>query len=196
MEIHDKSNGLTQSERQVLILIDGVTAFSGLVERLARLTEDRIGRAVATLLAKGLITEVLIPASDAQPEMVDAAVAERYLYQSPLDPVTIISLNPEDEFGAPSPARQSPAAPIPELTDTLAPLEEPQTIVPIDAVTDEEVAELGRQVRERRLQTMPAASATPPEDAVPEAETVLWRRWDYWSIGIGVFLIGLGIALH
>ena len=99
-EIYKKACGLTQSERLVLIMVDGVTPYLGLRSKMAGLTEDRIQRALHTLLEKELVHEVLLPVPDQLPEEIDKQVVDRYLLQDPLDPVTVISLDPEEDLAA------------------------------------------------------------------------------------------------
>jgi hypothetical protein len=46
-----------------------------------------------------LIFEVLLPDAGRLPEVLDSSVIDQFLQQDPLDPVTIISADPEDHFG-------------------------------------------------------------------------------------------------
>jgi hypothetical protein len=97
-EIKNKMHGLTQSERLALIVIDGVTTYGNLREKLKGLSEERFDRALTKLLQKALIFEVLLPEANAVPEEFDASTVNNYLHQDPLDPVTIMSFDPEEEF--------------------------------------------------------------------------------------------------
>ena len=97
-EIRTKKHGLTQSERLVLIILDGVTPYGELRERLKGLSEERFERALNKLLSKKLIIEVMFQLEDQKPEKLDASVVDRFLQQDPADPVTIISLDPSNEF--------------------------------------------------------------------------------------------------
>ncbi|MGN6388104.1 MAG: hypothetical protein ACTHL1_01210 [Burkholderiaceae bacterium] len=99
-EIHNKSHGLTQSERLVLILIDGVTSVVDLRAKLKGLTEERFDRALATLIDRQFVAEILLRFDGAMPEKVAEDIVEKFLHQDDLDPVTIISYDPEEEFGA------------------------------------------------------------------------------------------------
>ena len=98
-EIYEKKCGLTQSERLVLIMIDGVTSYSGVRSKLPALTDERFSRAVNTLLKKELILEVFMPVEGQEVEEVESAVVDRFLQQDPTDPLTIISFDPDEEFG-------------------------------------------------------------------------------------------------
>jgi hypothetical protein len=98
-EIYAKTHGLTQSERLVLTIIDGVTPYDGLRQKLKGLSRDRFDRALSALLKKHLVFEVLFPVEDQKPETLDAKVTDRFLQQDPLDPVTIIVFDTDDEFG-------------------------------------------------------------------------------------------------
>lgn len=95
-EIHDKKQGLTQSERLVLIMVDGATPYSAVRARLPVLKEARFERAIQTLLLKGLISEVFMPVAGVEAETVERSVVDRFLQQDPLDPVTIM-LHEDDE---------------------------------------------------------------------------------------------------
>lgn len=114
-EIHNKSHGLTQSERLVLILVDGVTSVSGLKIKLKGLTEERFDRALTTLIDRQFMTEILLRFDGAMPEEIAEDIAEKFLHQDDLDPVTVISYDPEEEFGA------SPLAPPPSPRSVPAP---------------------------------------------------------------------------
>ena len=91
-------HGLTQSERLALIVIDGVTSYGDLRQKLKGLSEERFERALTKLLHKTLIFEVLLPETDSVAEEFDASTIDNFLHQDPLDPVTIMSLDPEEEF--------------------------------------------------------------------------------------------------
>lgn len=98
--IKTKSIKLTQSERLILIVVDGVTSYGTLRDKVWALSTERFTRALKTLLDKELIYEVLLPDAYQQPEELDSTVVDRFLQQDPLDPVTIISMDPEDHFGS------------------------------------------------------------------------------------------------
>lgn len=98
--IKTKAVKLTQSERLLLIIIDGSTAYGVLRKEVWALSEDRFDRALQTLLREGLIFEVLLPVQDQPAEELEKDVIDLFLQQDPLDPVTIISFDPEDEFGS------------------------------------------------------------------------------------------------
>lgn len=123
IEIHEKKSGLTQSERLVLIMIDGVANCEQVQQKLSSLTAERFSRALKTLLKKELISEVLLQVEAQAAEEIDQSIVERYLHQDPMDPVTIISFNPEDEFddivdAKATTASHSPS--VPELTQVVS----------------------------------------------------------------------------
>lgn len=97
--IKRKSRKLTQSERLLLIIINGVTPYDVLRKEVWSLSEDRFDRALRKLLKEELIEEVLLPVANQEAEQLDSMEVDRFLQQDPLDPVTIISFDPEDEFG-------------------------------------------------------------------------------------------------
>lgn len=90
-EIRDKSHALTQSERLILALVDGITPTEGLKRKLPGMVERRFRLVVADLIAKGFV-EQGGPTANPQPEILDAAILEHYVRQDPLDPVTITAL--------------------------------------------------------------------------------------------------------
>jgi hypothetical protein len=117
-EIYNKKKGLTQSERLVLIMVDGTSAYAQLQVKLKSLVKARIERALHTLIDKGLVLEVLFAdASYEQPE-VDKAVVDKFLLQEAFDPVTVMSFDPEEDFGgsdsesANKPATQKVSPPV------------------------------------------------------------------------------------
>jgi len=59
LEIREKTHGLTQSERLVLIIADGVSSYSILRVKLKSLVKERFDRALKSLCSKGLLYEVL-----------------------------------------------------------------------------------------------------------------------------------------
>jgi hypothetical protein len=97
-EIREKKNGLTQSERLVLIMIDGVADCGAVKEKLSSLTPERFKRAIQTLSKKELISEIFLQLENQPAEEIDQAVVDRYLHQDAMDPVTIISAYPDEEF--------------------------------------------------------------------------------------------------
>lgn len=97
-EIKNKMHGLTQSERLALIVVDGVSPYSKLRQKLKGLADERFQRALTKLAQKNLIFEVLLQTGEEQ-EALDSASVDRFLHQDPLDPVTIISFDAEDEYG-------------------------------------------------------------------------------------------------
>lgn len=88
-EIRNKTHELTQSERLVLIIVDGVTPCEGLRDKLKGLADARFERALQTLLDKGLIAERDFSVDGMPTESLDLGVVDRFLQQAPLDPVTL-----------------------------------------------------------------------------------------------------------
>ncbi|HJV75975.1 MAG TPA: hypothetical protein VJ654_17270 [Noviherbaspirillum sp.] len=109
-EIKQKSHGLTQSERLVLIMVDGTSSCQEIRAKLPALTDERFNRALDKLQKKELILEVFMPVEGQEAEELDSAVIDRFLQQDPLDPVTIIMLDPDEELaGIPAPAVTPPS---------------------------------------------------------------------------------------
>ncbi|GGC94945.1 hypothetical protein [Undibacterium terreum] len=98
-EIQNKERGLTQSERLVLIIADGVSTYAGLRIKLKSLAHQRFDRAIRKLLEKGLLYEVMFPAEGQKPDMVDPDIMDKFLRQEDDDPVSIISFDPDEEHG-------------------------------------------------------------------------------------------------
>ncbi len=97
-EIKNKMHGLTQSERLALIVIDGVSTYGDLKRKLNGLSEERFERAFSKLLQKSLVFEVLLPEENAVAEEFDSKTVDKFLLQDSLDPVTIMAIDPEEEF--------------------------------------------------------------------------------------------------
>lgn len=123
-EIRDKSHALTQSERLILAMADGITPTEGLKRKLPGVVERRFRLVVADLIAKGFL-EQGGPTANPSPEILDAATLEHYVRQDPLDPVTITALTLQPgRIGVPRVAAVSenvqkiPAARDMEGTDT------------------------------------------------------------------------------
>lgn len=86
-EVYEKSYQFTQSERLILILVDGRLDLAGLKARLPSVNDERLARALSKLTEAGLIepSRAASPGSALQPD----AVAQ-FLEQTDLDPVTVI----------------------------------------------------------------------------------------------------------
>lgn len=130
-EIKQKSHGLTQSERLVLIMVDGVSTFEQVRNKLPVLAEGRFTRAVQKLQSKELILEVFLPVEGQAPEEIERTVIDRFLEQDPLDPVTIIMRDPEEEleflarFSTASTARPAASTVAEPVVTTAAPAARP-----------------------------------------------------------------------
>ena len=195
-EIQSKQAGLTQSERQVLILIDGVTPCMDVRSKLAALNDERFERALRALVKLGLVTEVFLPLTGQVPEQLDKATIERFLHQELTDPVTIISYDPEEDFG--DLRYQAAEEAIPELDVIVA---------PVPAV-DEAHARLADSLQEELLARQQArkqasAQAVPvamsenvqsgPAQSIPVQAVASPKEpnghWGYWSIGLGIIIL-------
>ena len=202
-EIYHKRAGLTQSERQVLILIDGVTPSQGVREKLSALKDERFERAVRTLLKKELISEVFLPIAGQEAEQIETAVVDRFLQQEETDPVTIISYDPEEDFGdIPPQSSDALTAPIPELDVVVSPVPAVDDVHArmADSLQEELQA---RQVERRQHVAPPTPSPIPREPThlqqIPVAQSRqpegIGMHWGYWLIGLGIaFIVGFVIA--
>lgn len=217
-EIHQKSHGLTQSERLVLIMVDGVSSYQALRDKLPALTPERFDRAFQNLQRKDLILEVFLPLEGQCAEELDRSVVDRFLQQDPLDPVTIILRDPEDELGELAAANAPIRTGSPGLVETFAPesaanlaergaadqgVPELQVGAPgtaMDEFHNQLADALAEEVRSRRqARPTPPAPAPFPQPtavtefyAVPECERFAISRlhWGYWMIALGCAFIG------
>lgn len=218
-EIKQKSHGLTQSERLVLIMVDGASTFQQVRSKLPVLTDDRFSRAVQKLQAKELILEVFLPIEGQAPEEIERTVIDRFLQQDPLDPVTIIMRDPDDEleflarFSAPrQPASQTAtsqshdarsaraaqeSSPSPVLRE--APVSEDHADEEVHAELIEQLAtELKQreQTRQQRTDKSQLAAATESRESITKIrrhstiEPQPRRASSYWEY----WLIAIGIA--
>lgn len=96
-EVLDKTHVLTQSERMLLVLVDGVTSTEGLKQKLRGMGERRFILAIERLAAKGLLEEVAAP-WNRQEKRLDTATVERFVQQGRLDPVTVSALTIQPEM--------------------------------------------------------------------------------------------------
>lgn len=126
-EIKQKTYGLTQSERLVLIMVDGVSMYSEVRKKLPSLTDERFERALKKLQQKELVLEVFMPVEGQEAEELEPAIIDRFLQQDPLDPVTVIMYDPDEELegrsGTPViPVQQAPAGDNTLSTPAAAPI--------------------------------------------------------------------------
>lgn len=214
-EIHEKRQGLTQSERLVLIMIDGVSSYGDVRKKLLVLREERFARAFDTLISKGLIIEILLPVANQMPEDVERTVIDRFLQQDPLDPVTIIIHDIEEEFGEAMPPRHA------ATTETRAVLSTPCEVPLRTALSenkrealDTRVAQVvmddhyialadsltkefnERHVQDGRRTAKPVRELPKPVVTAGQKNAKLktLTNWPYWSIGIGVAFIAGFVA--
>lgn len=216
-EIYEKKCGLTQSERLVLIMIDGVSSYREVRGKLPVLTDERFSRALKTLQKKELVLEVFLPVEGPPPEEVDKTVIDRFLQQDPADPLTIISFDPDEEFGfghidapvqVPVPIPAVEPVPVRAIPRSIAPIATPPISKPSGAMDESLIQQaelLAEEVRARRLRQVEQqqtreikpssrSSSTPkPEDMV--APQLGQLHWGHWMIGIGLaFIIGFLVA--
>ncbi|KRB94157.1 hypothetical protein ASE07_01080 [Noviherbaspirillum sp. Root189] len=213
-EIHEKRHGLTQSERLVLIMVDGVTTYSDVRKKLPVLRDERFARAFNTLIKKELIVEVFMPVADQSPEAVERSVIDRFLQQDPLDPVTIIIHDVEEELGEARLRTDTISAGVPHpsilpeaslQTATSDATGESFTPPLVQLAMDEHhialADSLTSELRERHMQgrhqaTKPLRRHTKPVTSSRRKEETLQRptNWPYWSIGIGIAFIAGFVA--
>jgi hypothetical protein len=195
-EIQQKSHGLTQSERLVLIMVDGASATHAVRSKLPVLTDERFYRALGKLKKKELVTEVLLPVAGQAADELEPTIIDRFLQQDPLDPVTIILLDPEEYLDA---AIEVPASPATKEVPTSLPAE-PLTAADILDELNELALMVEKEVRERP--SMPS-SKEPQKilDVMPqriESSSSIERlglHWGYWMIAIGAaFILGYFFA--
>jgi len=214
-EIHQKSHGLTQSERLVLIMVDGVSTCGAVRAKLPVLSDERFDRALEKLQKKDLVLEVFMPVDGQPPEELEPTVIDRFLQQDPLDPVTIILRDPDEELGMlgelqskkdvmtpqvptlsePTPAVSAPPAPV-----GIAPVLEvaPTTEPAVDAHHAQLADSLAEELRARRIMRPPVQyqphviTHQPPQPDTPDADEIspfMAVHWGYWLIVAGSFYI-------
>lgn len=215
-EIYRKQAGLTQSERLVLIMVDGTTSCQDIRTKLPALKDERFERAMHTLLKKELITEVFLPVEGQESEQIETEVVNRFLHQDPADPVTIISYNPEEDFDE-LPLQKTPeisvkpVSSIPELDVVVAPVPAvDEAHAKMADSLQQEMQALSIERRQRLeqapkvipehepMQSLKLQQDLPPKAQLqPQPPQTLNERggigfhWGYWLIGIGLsFIIG------
>ncbi|MBC8118013.1 MAG: hypothetical protein H7X75_00360, partial [Burkholderiaceae bacterium] len=93
-EVYEKSHQFTQSERLILILLDGRLNVAGLKTRLPSLNDERIERALRKLQDASLVEAISYDTSKgngsvAAPVPLEPEAVAHFLEQTDLDPVTI-----------------------------------------------------------------------------------------------------------
>jgi hypothetical protein len=200
-EIYSKSNQLTQTERLVLIMVDGQADVATLIEKLPSLSMPRVFAAINKLVEIGLISQRLMASGTNQPgQMIAQEVIERYLQQSDLDPETIIRVDtdgmgpttippppvPPPVEPEPEPVAQevfaarAPSEPTPVTGSVIKPLHSTQPIAPVTAnVQRSATAKSGRTIPDVKLVQKRRKPTTP---------------WGLYGIMmLGVILIGLAV---
>jgi hypothetical protein len=94
-EVYEKSHQFTQSERLILILLDGRLNVAGLKTRLPSLNDERIERALRKLMDATLVEPMGTDASKGNGSLPQSAQLEpeavaHFLEQTDLDPITVI----------------------------------------------------------------------------------------------------------
>lgn len=156
-EIKHKSHGLTQSERLVLILVDGKSTLAEMRVKAPSLKLERFNLALQKLCDLGLVVEQMLQPdvpvlTENWPEAPTPDEVQRFLQQDKLDPVSVILQDSVEEvadeelvpntqfqmdeqpFELPVPASKAPALPG-ELPDVLPDLTAPT--LPVDNLIDE-----------------------------------------------------------
>jgi hypothetical protein len=99
-EVYEKSHQFTQSERLILILLDGRLNVAGLQARLPSLNDERLERAMSKLLDARLVeaTEPMLVTEGAPPEAarLEPEAVAHFLEQTDLDPVTVFGDTDEE----------------------------------------------------------------------------------------------------
>ncbi|HZW22282.1 hypothetical protein [Noviherbaspirillum sp.] len=209
-EIHKKSHGLTQSERLVLIMVDGVSSYQQIRAKLPVLTDERFGRALQKLQLKELVLEIFMPVEGQAPDELERTVIDRFLQQDPMDPVTIILRDPEEELEllaqsksvsapAPMPAPEMKAEDFPTLVvPAPAPGGVPNAEPAIDALHAELADSLAAELRAKRARRPPVQRPEPvliPDPVTAELSPFLAVHWGYWLIVSGLsFILGFVLA--
>ena len=93
-EVYEKSHQFTQSERLILILLDGRLNVAGLKTRLPSLNDERIERALRKLQAASLVEPISYEAGKGNGSLPETAALEpeavaQFLEQTDLDPITV-----------------------------------------------------------------------------------------------------------
>lgn len=223
-EIQTKNHGLTQSERRVLITLDGVTPYAALPIKLVGLQPERIVRALHKLLVSDLIAEVLLPVPGQGAEVFDSDIVDRFLHQDAFDPVTILSFDPDQDFDPitqPAPSTitggghgtgDAALRPL-DLNSWLAhansiPLEAPPVAMPnmVDLITAP-TAKIGAGVDfyiplEQQIQSnwesvvsaLPDSAPVVPNKSKPLTRPKAPIAWENWLVAAGLILIGVSFA--
>lgn len=191
-EIHNKSHGLTQSERLVLVMVDGVATCSALAEKLRVLSPERLDSAVTCLVKQGLIVQASAPKADQSQDDIHPTVRDRFLQQSPSDPVTMLRLDEDDDEDD---WQLAPA--MPGMTKYVPPALDEVHIQLAETVTEEVRAM--QEARVRRLEPIEmAAQRIFAEERARQASAkgVNWRAYlPYALLLTGLaFIAGFAVA--
>ncbi|MGB6055358.1 MAG: hypothetical protein WBG17_08960 [Burkholderiaceae bacterium] len=191
-EIHNKTHGLTQSERVALLMIDGATSYQALSRKLLGLTPQRLERALLKLAQLGLATEILLPESEPNKDAFAPEVVDSFLRQDPLDPVTLIRMDgdmaDEDLLVTPPPAPSLQ----PEVFDmnSWAVTRTSDTVrAPRPASSSE--AKQGRSPKAHHADIHPKKESR--ARMTPAPVTPRQARWEFWLIGLGLALIAVSM---
>ena len=94
-EVYEKSHQFTQSERLILILLDGRLNVAGLKTRLPSLNDERIERALRKLQDASLVEPISYPAGKGNGSVapdttpLEPEAVAHFLEQTDLDPITV-----------------------------------------------------------------------------------------------------------
>jgi|GEM_PF-2229853 len=198
-EIRSKSHGLTQSERMVLLTVDGIASYRELCGKLTSLTPQRLERALQKLEQLCLAMEILLPEAEPVEDAFEPEVIDLFLRQDALDPVTMICFDEEEaeELLEVAAAPSAPApAPAPTTVDLESWVAEPLAVetVQVPAMAEEEAPAIAPepiQVDVASAMPLPLPISAP----APVPSSSGWSRgWEFWSIAIGLALIAVSIA--
>lgn len=85
-EIRGRRLGLKKSERLVLVTVDGICDYAQLRVILKTLSQEQLLRALQSLQAKDLVSEIMFPLSLSERDLIDPLVMESFLRQSMPEP--------------------------------------------------------------------------------------------------------------
>ena len=173
-------------------------------QKLIRLSPQRLQQILLKLEQLGLISELLLVPEVQLAENFDSAEIERFLHQDPLDPVTVISFEPEQDFEltAPGLAATSNTLPSININSWVAQRTAPPQAQARRPPSQRRAASIficrwarrRRRARIRCRQIGCLVIAAPPVGQAPDAERK--PSWEYWFIGIGVLFIMLSLLMR
>ncbi len=209
-EIKNKSRGLTQSERQALIMVDGTTSCDALAQKLMRLSAQRLQQILLKLEQQGLVAELLLPPETPVSENFDSAEVARFLHQDAWDPVTVISLDPDQDFDLSSPGPKGAVNTLPSLNlSSWVAQPSRATSMPIEKKDSPDASQVDfylplGETYDATMSPLPARPVTLATHTHPDAarqptgtrSSAGKLSWEYWFIGLGILFIILSLVAH